>query len=236
MSAVALSKSLPVLSPSVETDPTRAKLIAAAGEVFAELGFQSATVREICNRAGANVAAVNYHFRDKLGLYTEVLRDSICANQGEILQEAIKNAKTPEESLRLLISGMLRRMNAQDRPAWNVRIMAHEMAQPTPALGQVIQEALQPRYNQLRGIISQILHLPANHATTRLSAHSIIGQVIHYVHARPVIGILWPDLNMKDTKDREMVANYITDFTLRNLRALARKSKLAPTRKENSSK
>ncbi len=53
---------------------TREKLVEAAAQVFAEVGFEAATVREICSRAGTNGAAVNYHFGDKLGLYTEVLK------------------------------------------------------------------------------------------------------------------------------------------------------------------
>ena len=221
MSAPALAASL----PPHDADPTRAKLSAAAGEVFAEMGFQAATVRDICQRAGANVAAVNYHFRDKLGLYTEVLRQSISANQGEIVQDALTKANTPEEALRLLIAGMLRRMCDDDRPAWNFRIMAHEMAQPTPVLGHVINDVLRPRYTQLRGIISLILHLSPEHPTTRLCAHSVIGQVIHYVHARPAINILWPDLNLSKAEDRQTVANHIADFTLRNLHALAKQTK-----------
>ena len=221
MTGAALTKSP---SPLAEPDPTRAKLIAAAGEVFADVGFHSATVREICTRAGANVAAVNYHFRDKLGLYTEVLRESICATQGEVMQQAISKAKTPEEALRLFVTGILGRMYAEDRPAWNVRIMAHEIAQPTPALSHVIEEVMRPRYNLLRGVIAKILHLPADHATTRLCAHSVIGQVVHYVHGRPVIGLLWPALDLKNTKDRQLVADHITDFTLRNLHALARQT------------
>lgn len=212
------------------SDPTRAKLIAAAGEVFAESGFHSATVREICQRAGANVAAVNYYFRDKLGLYTEVLKESLFAAQGEAMQDALAHSKDPADALRKFIHGILRRMYGADRPAWSVRIMAHEMAHSTPALAHVIDEALRPRYNQLREMIGRILQLPADHQTTRLCAHSVIGQVVHFVQGRPVIAILWPTLNMTDLEDLQLVANHITDFTLRNLRALAR----ANQRKENS--
>jgi AcrR family transcriptional regulator len=221
MAVAALKKTV---QSSPEIDPTRAKLIEAAGEVFAEQGFHSATVREICQRAGANVAAVNYYFRDKIGLYSTVLSASIRSAQGEAIEAALAHSSNPEIALRKFIEEILQRFYSGARPAWSVRIMAHELAQPTPALAHVVDEALRPRYNHLRAIIARILSLPPDHETTRLCAHSVIGQVVHFVHGGPVISILWPALNMSKPKDLRMVANHIADFTLRNLRSLARKN------------
>lgn len=62
---------------NVESTPgTRERILQAAAEVFADSGFERATVREICSRASVNVAAINYHFRDKENLYIEVLKYS----------------------------------------------------------------------------------------------------------------------------------------------------------------
>ena len=107
-------------------DETRQRLIEAAGEVFAEAGYQAATVRDICARAGANVAAVNYHFGDKLGLYIEVLKSAAEENERPILDQAM-NASTPEEALRLFLHGMIRLTNEVGRPSRYVRVMLHEL-------------------------------------------------------------------------------------------------------------
>jgi AcrR family transcriptional regulator len=71
------------------TASTREKLVEAAGHVFAEHGYQATTVREIVKRSGANIAAVNYHFGDKLGLYTEVLQQSVRAARVDAINSAL---------------------------------------------------------------------------------------------------------------------------------------------------
>jgi AcrR family transcriptional regulator len=196
-------------------DATRARLINAAGEVFAEHGFQTATVRDICNRAGANIAAVNYHFRDKAGLYLAVLRHSMTAGTGyPEPRDAAALAETPEEALRLMITVMLLRMhNPATGRVCHLRIMVHEMAQPTDALPRVVEEIIGPNYIAMRQILSRLLNRPPDDDVTRLCAHSIIGQVIHYAHAGPVIKLLWPDLKM--TPERlNAIAAHISDFSL----------------------
>jgi AcrR family transcriptional regulator len=193
--------------------------------VFADGGYRAATVREICTRAGANVASVNYHFRDKMGLYVAVLRQSMCVAGVDDRADPALLERAPEKALRLFVAGMLNRMNAGGQHGvWHLRIMAHEMAQPTEALPRVVEEVIAPRYAALRQIISRIIGLPPDHDTTRLCAHSVIGQVIHYAHARPAIAHLWPALKMGPER-LEQIATHIADFSLCSLRAIARRNK-----------
>ncbi len=206
-------------------DLTRTRLIEAAGEVFAEHGYQAATVREICTLAGANVAAVNYHFRDKMGLYVAVLENSLCAAPPADIRALVERSATPEDALREMIHRMLQRMyGKRERAAWHVRIMAHELAQPTAALDRVVAEVIGPNYAAMREVIGRILALPPDDEATRLSAHSVIAQVVHYAHAQPVIVRLWPQFEL--TQERlEQIAAHITNFSLCSLRAMAQQKK-----------
>src|ERR1700694_3056663 len=106
-------------------DPTREKLLEVAEQVFAKHGYQAATIREICVRAGANVAAVNYHFGDKLGLYTEVLEQSARAAQIEAVRNALDQTAPPEDILRAVIRARLRGVCRGGLPDWQFRIMVH---------------------------------------------------------------------------------------------------------------
>jgi len=210
-------------APSTPPDLTREKLLEAGGQVFAECGFHGATVREICARAGANVAAVNYYFGDKVELYEEVLRQAVCAAPDAAMREAVSKLQ-PREALRRVIRYMLGKFGSASRPSWTMRLMAHEMAHPTPALARVVDEIISPNYSTLRRIIGSLLHLPPDDNKTRLCAHSVIGQVLHYIHARPVIARLWPTLDMTE-EGLDHIAQHIADFSLAYLKAYPKTGK-----------
>ena len=59
---------------TTKSENTRNRLLTAASRIFAEKGFQEATIAEICEQAKTNIASVNYHFRDKETLYLESWR------------------------------------------------------------------------------------------------------------------------------------------------------------------
>ncbi len=204
----------------VLAEDTRTKLLDAAGQVFAESGFQAATVREICARAGVNIALVNYYFGDKLELYTEVLRHSVGASGNEIIKKAIGSTAPPEEAFRDLIHAMLVRVCRADRPGWHFRLMMHEFAQPTPAMANVIDETMRPVYDRFRELIGSMLDLTPDHDQVRLSTHSVIAQVVHYAHARHVVSRVWPELEL-NPKRIEQIATHIADFSLGGLRHIA---------------
>ena len=87
--------------------------------MFAELGFHHATVRQICDRAGANIASVNYHFGDKTGLYTEVVRQSMRAARFDAVRAALDQHASPEEILRAVVKARLENLWGQDLPDWH---------------------------------------------------------------------------------------------------------------------
>ena len=84
---------------------TCVRILDAAERVFAEKGYQGTTVAQVCKAARANVAAVNYHFGSKEGLYAKVWRRAfeksleVCPLDGGLPEGA-----TAEERLRALIS------------------------------------------------------------------------------------------------------------------------------------
>jgi AcrR family transcriptional regulator len=204
----------------VAADQTRARLLQAAAAVFADRGFDRATVRDICNRASVNVALINYHFGDKLELYTEVLRESV--KHPDSLQEVhdlFAQQEEPEVLLRKFIRLMLQRMiKRREAPNLHMRLMLHELARPTPAIARIVDECVKPLHDQLCALLGRILDLSPDDQRTRLCAQSIIGQTIHYAHHSPVIGRLWPALKMIP-EQQDMVANHIADFSLSYLKS-----------------
>lgn len=216
--------SKPQLKPARRTrrpatsDPTRDKLIDVAGRIFADRGYRATTIREISIAARANVAAVNYHFGDKLGLYTEVVQQSARAAELEAIKSALDLLAPPEDILRAVIRARLRSIFRGDRPDWHFRILAHELAQPTPALRRLVNKIGRPLFLRLLSLIGGMIGLPADDDKTRLCAISILGQILVYIFASPLLAGVWPDLKM--TPDQvERIADHIADFSLAYIRS-----------------
>ena len=202
-------------------DSTRIRLLKAAAAVFAEHGYQDATVRQICARAGANIALVNYHYGDKLELYTEVLRFALQSGPGGVRFDLPSVGLEPAAALHRVVGALVERaFETSDQAHLRFRLIINEFVRPSGATARVVDVVMRPVYERLREIVGAILGLPANHQKTRLCVHSILGQVAHFAHARPMLVMLWPEMTMTPAQ-RELVTEHITEFSLAYLHAKA---------------
>ena len=196
---------------------TRAAIMEAAGKIFAEEGYSGATVRDICLNAGANVAAINYHFGDKKGLYLAVLK-----HYQEISFQAyppnlgIKETQKPEEKLQAFIRSFLMRIMDEGRPAWFGKLLAREFTEPTWAFDILVNETFRPTFQTLTEIVSDILGKSVKERVVRLCSMSIVGQCLYFRHPHPVINRLYPG-EFFGPKQIEELTEHITRFSLSGL-------------------
>ena len=209
------------IHPASQDEETRERLIQAAVQLFSERGFKHVTVREICTTAGANVAAINYHFRDKFGLYTAVIDTAIQAMRSAT--QAAKEAgegRSAEQKLRAHIRVYLTHIIDEGRASWIHQLMSHEMIAPTPALDVVFEQAVRPRVKYLSGIVSELTGIPPSDDRVLRCVASIQGQILIYSHKVIRTRLLPRRPFNSATVDR--IAEHIAEFSLAGIRQLGR--------------
>jgi TetR/AcrR family transcriptional regulator, regulator of cefoperazone and chloramphenicol sensitivity len=193
-------------------DSTKVRLLEAAGEEFAAKGFAAARTRAICDRAGANGAAVNYYFGDKEQLYIQaVLHAHRCGADSPDEDSSV--ASNPQEQLRSFIRHFLCRVLAVHEPDdWRYRLMLRELLQPSPASDVLFREAIQPCFEKLSQILRQF-RPDADARKLNALAFSVIGQCLHYRTARTVSErLIGPEAYR--SLDLDYLTDHITSFSL----------------------
>src|SRR5262249_5846334 len=198
-----------------ETLETRERLLEAAGEVFAKHGFRDATIREICQRAKANIAAVHYHFGDKEELYAAVFSYArSCAVAGF---DNVPATAPAEERLRIFVRAVLTRFFDEGRPAWLSKLVAQEMIDPTKALDSLVNEQIRPNSERLKSIVRELIGVPMDEQELWRCTFSVAAQWLFYFHCGQVAHRLNPDQRFGPA-DIERLADHITKFSIAALK------------------
>lgn len=182
---------------SKDNDPsTKEKIFRAAVSVFAAKGFQAATVREICARAGANVAAVNYHYGAKEKLYAEVL-DFVFAGSDQLPRAALATPASgpPEERLAAYIRAFAHNIYQSCAGFDDCELGAvflHEMANPSPDLSRIVDRYIRPDAELLRSLLRELLGPDAPEDLIWACGGSIVGQILYYCTIGPIVQRLRP--------------------------------------------
>lgn len=202
---------------SENTMSTKERIIEVAADIFGMDGFKAATIRKIAKAANANVASINYYFRDKEGLYAEVLEELFASGFRKFPSEmGIEIHSTPEERLKAFIRGMFLRLISSD--GWGGmsgkgRLIARELLEPTPALEWIIEKYIKPHKDILVSILSELAGPDVAMEKLLSCAISVIGQCIYYAFATPILHKIAPDfIPLEDNLDR--IANHVWLFSL----------------------
>jgi len=199
---------------------TRERVLSAAAPLFADRGFKKVTVREICRAARANIAAVNYHFGGKGGLYREVLQTAIETMRAT--SDAARRAgegQPADERLRRYIHVYLRRITSGGASVWIHRLIHREIADPTPAFDALVEQGMRPRIEDLSRLVAEILGCsPADDRVPRCVA-SVQAQWVLYSPGA-IASRLRPKLHLR-AYDVDTVAQHIAEFSLAGIRAVA---------------
>ena len=203
----------------------RERILEAAVSVFGRRGFRDATVREISREAGVGLGLMNYHFGDKERLYAAVLEHLFSAAFSRYPAEATPSRQhPPAECLRNLVHAILGRLIGDTglyRTDRGGCLLAMEMANPSPAMDEVIQRYIRPQKEALVVVVGALLGPAAKRDPWRLQccALSVAAQCLHYAYARSLIDrLVFPSARPGDRLD--LLTEHITEFSLGGIRAV----------------
>jgi TetR/AcrR family transcriptional regulator, regulator of cefoperazone and chloramphenicol sensitivity len=203
------------------TNP-RNRLLEAAGQVFAEKGFDRATGKEICERAGTNTAAVNYYFGGMEGLYAAVVWEA--HNRFvtfEAASEAIAAKGDAKSRLEAILDLVVRTITGPQLSSWALRVLGREIVAPTAALNELREKQIVPKARLLRSIVGELMNLPEDHPAVGRGCISVIAPCLMLlVFDRGTLKRVFPQFDFAPENGPALV-RHLVQFSLAGLSAAA---------------
>lgn len=175
-----------------DIDRTRERILNSAEKLFADKGFDATSIREITANARCNVAAVNYHFGDKEGLYDsvfqhrmDILRETRIAGINEVFKSE-NDSPSLEKLLRSFIAAFLEPLLDKDSGQRSIQLIIGEMHSPRLPRDKFVSQVIEPIHNTLLNALLQICpELDRN--TAKLCIFSVVGQLLNVVRSQRLV-------------------------------------------------
>ena len=202
---------------------TRTELLEAAGHVFAEKGFDRATGKEICERAGANSAAINYYFGGMDGLHAAVLEE---ANRRlvplESVTAAIAQKTSARAKLEAIIELVVEKLLGPISSSWVLGVISREILLPTSALEHLFETQGLPKVRIAKSIIGELMGLPEDHPAVSRGCISVMAPLLLlFVADRYGLKRLFPTLSLT-SNEAKVLSRHLVRFALGGLSAVTR--------------
>jgi AcrR family transcriptional regulator len=200
---------------------TREALLEAGGNVFAEKGFDRATGKEICERASANVAAINYYFGGIEGLYAAVLR---LAHSRVVsvdhLQAVVTREPDARSQLEAIIGMLARVITGPASSSWVFRVVGREIVAPSRVFSEMRDKEIFPKLRILRPVVAELMDLREDHPSVARACISIVGPcILLLIGDRRFLKQAFPTYGFDDP---DAVTQHLLSFSLAGIAAIAR--------------
>jgi TetR/AcrR family transcriptional regulator, regulator of cefoperazone and chloramphenicol sensitivity len=210
-------------SKSDEDRPgTREHLLEAAGHLFAQKGFERSTAKEICERAGINTAAVNYHFGGIEALYAAVLDEarSRILSVREIAR-AVEGKTDPRAKLEAALSVIVGTLLGPVSSSWVLQVFGRDMVTPSPTTYAAKEKAVVPFTRILRDFVGDLMGLPEDHPAVARGCFTMMAPIcVLILGDRRIMKRAFPGLGLDET-DAPALAHHMVDYALAGLEAAA---------------
>jgi AcrR family transcriptional regulator len=205
---------------------TREQLLQTAGQVFSEKGFAGATGKEICERSGANAAAVVYHFGGMDKLYAAVLQEARKRlAPSEELAAAVERETDSQAKLTAFIGLLVRAVTGPTSSTWAVRLLSREMISPSAIFDEMRNKEMRARAAILTSVVGELTGLPADHPAVARSCINIMAPFGILMLIRPQrVERVFPVLSF-GPESVEDTTRHMVQFALGGLAAIAREAR-----------
>lgn len=204
--------------PQSETD-TKERILAAAERLYTERGVRGSSLRAITAEAGANVAAVNYHFGSKQELLRALIERRVdAANQQrlELLDRLESEASERAPSVEEILDALLRPMFEEDRGAGMRSVTALIFAEPLEVKAPLIAEVFGDIMQRFSAALARALpELPESVLRQRFPF--VIGCMVHMLSGHGDID--FPSGGLNETPPPDELLGRMIPFLAAGLRA-----------------
>jgi AcrR family transcriptional regulator len=205
---------------------TREHLLEAAGQLFAEKGFERSTAKEISERARTNTAAVNYYFGGIEGLYAAVLeeaRNRVFSVQA--IGKAIEGKTSPKAKLEAAVGVLVQTLLGPVSSSWELRLLGRDMVTPSPTTDAAKEKLILPRARILRRFIGELIGLPEDHPAVARGCITLMAPLCLLVLAdRRILKRALPSLGL-GPDDAPALAQHTVQYALAGLEAIGRQAR-----------
>jgi len=198
----------------LSTDNARERILEAAGPLFADRGYEKATIREICASADVNLAAVNYHFGGKEALYRATVAMAHPARFKERFAREWPEGTSVEQKLHDFVENLLTRLLSIETTSWEWRLLMREIMDPSPFCREMLAEHFRTGFRALRAILDEVLPPGMPLARRQQVVLSVVAQCVYYRSASNIVPMLVGEEQYREEFNVSHLTNHITHFSL----------------------